>query len=76
VSPIEHSSNNIVMKAPEDMPDCIDLLATRLEVDGYHVIQSYWQPSEHELKLLAAGKPVMLSIFGRSMSPVWITVPE
>jgi len=74
MNPIEHISNNHVFKAPEGMKECDDLSVTVGNWSGYPCIVSHWKPSPEELKLLNEGKPVQLTIVGRSMPPVSLMV--
>lgn len=75
--PIQHRSANDVLGAPSGMAieDCTALAITRAKFpDGLEVVISHWQPSAEQLALLAQGKPVQLTIWGRTHPPVALGV--
>lgn len=68
---------NSVIGAPPGTPieECSALPIRRAQYeDGTPVIQSFWKPTEEELKNLIAGKPIMLSVWGTRMPPVSLEV--
>ncbi len=75
---IQHPTNNRVLGAPKgwdqgELP-CSALAVTDTIWDGVPAVVSFWQPDATELAALNAGKPVALSIVGRTMPPaaVWV----
>lgn len=77
MKPIQHTSNNDVLGAPKGVPreECSALPITRVQyTNGVPAIVSYWQPTPEQLQLLAAGKPLWLSVWGSTMPPVSIGV--
>lgn len=77
MNPIHHPSNNSVLAPPPGMTpeQCAPLPITRvLYSDQTPAVVSFWQPSAEQLALLNAGKPVWLSILGRTHPPPAIGV--
>lgn len=75
---IQHPSNNDVLGAPPGVERslCGALPITRVKYgpSGLDACWSYWMPDDAERALLAAGKPVRISIWGRTHPPVAIGV--
>lgn len=70
----QHSTNNMLLGAPKDMPNC-DTVPATMVIDGDVVIvQTFWRPTEDELKRLNDGQSVCLHVWGNSHPPVAITV--
>lgn len=62
---------NCIMKAPESMPDCMDLKTWRgNQQDGTPVVISKFQPSKEDLEELNRGGSIYLYVIGVSMPPV------
>lgn len=76
--PIQHPSNNDVLGPPNGATSasCGALPITRVlfEPSALPAVVSYWLPSAEQLKLLNDGKPVWLSIWGRTHPPVSVGV--
>lgn len=74
----QHPSNNLVLGAPNGWDqkegECSALAVTKTEWMGKPSMISFWLPSKEELRLLNAGKPVMLWICSEAHPPVAITV--
>lgn len=73
----QHTSNNDVLLPPPGVPitDVCSLPITRIQwSDGEHGVVSFWTPTPEELKLLAQGKPVRLSIIGKTHPPIMLGV--
>jgi hypothetical protein len=69
MTPILFPEANIVMKAPTNMPNCVDVHAFR---DGMQVITA-WRPSPEELVKINMGEPVFLRLIGPTMQPAEVT---
>ena len=78
MEPIHHPSANDVLGAPPGVQrdDCRALYITRVKYEpgGMPAVVSYWQPTPEQLALLAAGKPVWLSVWGHTHPPLAIGV--
>lgn len=77
MNPVQHPSNNDVLAAPPGVPidECRPLYITRVRfTNGTPAVWSYWQPSQAERALIAAGAPVRLSILGNTHPPLHISV--
>lgn len=74
--PTQHPSNNDVLRAPSGatVDECRPLPITRLFYGATPAVVSYWQPTAEQLALLAAGKPVWLSVLGHTHPPLAIGV--
>jgi hypothetical protein len=75
--PIQHPSNNDVLRAPPGVPieECTPLPITRVIYQGgTNGVWSYWQPSAEELALLKAGKHLRVEIIGGTQPPLSIGV--
>lgn len=71
----QHASNNMILKAPEDMPDCETVPATLVfDSDTETRVLTFWRPTEEELAALNKGHSVCLHVFGRAHPPVSLTV--
>lgn len=65
-------SAKIIYKAPQDMPNCLDLQClTTTETST-----SFWKPTEEELAALANGSSIELTIWGGHHPPVSLTVTD
>jgi hypothetical protein len=53
---------------------CGDLPAARFVVDGMELIETAWQPSPEELKLLQDGHPLYLTIWAKAHPPVSLSL--
>lgn len=75
---VPHPSNNHVFKAPEgwdqEAVPCGDLPVTVSQLEGQITITSFWKPDAVELEALAAGRPVILMIFGNQQPVVSVGV--
>lgn len=68
---------NSVLGAPPgaSIDECGALPVRRAQYEnGIPVVQSFWRPTEDELKLLNAGRPVVLSIWGETHAPICMEV--
>lgn len=76
--PVQHPSNNDVLRAPPgaSVEQCRPLPITRVryEPSGWPAVVSFWQPSAAQLQLLAQGKPIRLSVIGHTHPPMAIGV--
>lgn len=76
--PCQHPSNNDVLGPPPGTTanQCQALPITRVvyEPSGLQAVVSYWQPTPEQLRLLAEGKPVWLSVWGRTHPPLAVGV--
>lgn len=73
----QHPSNNDVLRPPAGMDNgqCRPLAITRVQYScGTPGVISFWQPSPEQLARLNAGKPVALSVLGRTHPPVSLHV--
>lgn len=71
---VYHSSTNMLLKAPEGMPNCVDIPATMLAETPPPVIATFWRPTPEELALLTSNGLIGLWVFGTAHPPVAITV--
>jgi hypothetical protein len=75
---LQHPSNNQVLLPPKGATaeDCKPLPVTvTQDQEGRTVTVSFWKPDAAEMKLLQAGKPVMLFVWATSnLAPVWVGV--
>jgi hypothetical protein len=53
---------------------CIDLHVRERSEGMQYVLESAWVPTPAELAALNSGKPLILTIFGRQMPPVMLSV--
>lgn len=76
--PTQHPSNNDVLRAPPGVPieECQPLAITRVrfEQGGEFAVWSYWRPSAAELKAIADGALIRLSIAGLTHPPLHVGV--
>jgi hypothetical protein len=70
----QHSTNNLILRAPLGMADCGDLPATLMNEEGGTIMASFWRPSPEELKTLNEGGSIVLYVYGVSHPPVSIGV--
>jgi hypothetical protein len=73
---VSHSSNNMLLGAPKDMPNCETVPATMMTdaPEGQVIITTFWQPTPEELELINEGKKITLYVWGISHPPVAIGV--
>ena len=77
---IQHKSNDFVLAAPPELPDCRPIPATRQlmkssEKDpGIPCVVTFWKPNEEEMRMLLSGGNVMLYVFGTNHPPVAVEV--
>ena len=70
----QHSTTNMILKAPHGMVNCETVPATMC-LDGDEVrICTYWRPTPEELDRLNCGDTICLHVFGRAHPPVALTV--
>ena len=77
MKPVIHPSTNDVLAAPPgaSVDEFQHLPITRVRFsNGAPAVWSYWQPSEQERALIAAGAPVRLSIIGMTHPPLHLGV--
>ncbi len=83
MNPIQHPSNNDVLRQPEGATRevCRPLPITRVAYEHQWIsgkmipgVISFWQPTAEQLALLNAGKPVFLSFMGATHPPVAVGV--
>lgn len=77
MKPIQHSSNNDVLAAPRgaSTDECRALAITRVKYgDDIPGIWSFWQPTDVERQLIAAGASIRLSVIGLTHPPVHVGV--
>ena len=75
--PIQHLSNNDVLQPPAgaSVDECRALPITRVVYgSGVPGVVSYWQPSPEQLRLLAAGAAVWISVLGMTHPPLALGV--
>lgn len=75
--PIQHPSNNDVLRAPPgaSVEQCRPLPITRVMFDsGIPAVWSYWQPSDAERKAIATGASIRFSVYGLQHPPMHIGV--
>lgn len=68
--------SNFTFKAPPDMENCQDL-RVRIAKDAQDnmTITSAWYPSPDEVRALAAGQPVWVTVWGNGLPPMALGVP-
>lgn len=75
MGPVPFPEQNKIFRAPEGMPNCVDLPVWQGEAqDGSPVILSCWQPTREDIVRIAAGAPIWLGVYSRSLPPVCVTV--
>jgi hypothetical protein len=67
--------SNFIYRAPQGMPDCLDLHVHVTDTDGMRIITSAWIPTPEEVKRIAAGQPVYLHVYGHGHPVVSMSVP-
>lgn len=70
MKPVKLENPDIVLRGPEDMPECGNLTAVKVNENGYPGFVSLWKPSQAELAALMKGGAVSIHIVGRSHPPV------
>ena len=77
MKPVELENPDIVLRGPEDMPECGELTAV-IERDehGRQYFVSLWTPTIEEIRALAKGGRVALSIAGAGHPPVALGVMD
>ena len=66
--------SNMVYKGLKDMPDCQDLHVRVSQENGQRVITSAWFPSPEEIRAMADGHAVHLTIYGSGHPVVSLSV--
>ena len=74
MTPVKLKNPDIVLRGPEDMPECGNLTAVKVNKDGYPGFVSLWKPSQAELAALMKGGAVSIHIVGMSHPPVALGV--
>jgi hypothetical protein len=77
MTPIQHRTSNAVLQAPPGAKreECRALYITRFVwAHGAPAVASYWQPSEEERRLIAAGAAVRISFDHPTHPPVFVGV--
>ena len=70
-----HSSNNMVIGAPKEQVEGVDiepLPLTRTKAHGVLQSVSFWQPTEEEISRILAGMPVSVSVIGPAFYPMHV----
>lgn len=75
MNPVDIPGSNKTFKAPRDWDEakrgpCGDLKV----IDTGETIQSAWQPEPQELAMLVRGAPVVLTVWGRGIPAVAVSV--
>lgn len=73
----QHHSSNAVLSAPAGMSveECRPAAITRIAYsDGTPAVATYWEPSDDERKLIAAGAMVRVEVMGQTMPPMLMTI--
>lgn len=71
----QHSSTNMLLARPPDMPNCNTVPATLILDDDNTVrICTFWRPTSEELEQLNHGHSICLHVYGKLHVPVAITV--
>ena len=76
MKPVELEDPDIVLRSPEDMPECGNLTAHIVYENERPGIVSLWKPSLAEFVALMKGGAVTLHIVGMSHPPVAIGVMD
>lgn len=74
MTPVKLENPDIVLRGPEDMPECGNLTAVKVNKNGYLGFVSLWKPSQAELAALMKGGAVSIHIVGMSHPPVALGV--
>jgi len=69
-------NSNFTYTAPEGMDNCQDLHVQVFDDGDVRIMSSAWIPTPEEVKLIAAGQPIHLHIYGNGHPVVSMTVPE
>lgn len=67
-----HCTNNMLLVAPKDMPNCDTVSATMMIEDEIVTIATFWKPTPQELELLNSNGYVVLYVYGKVHPPVAI----
>lgn len=69
-----HGSNNMLLGAPKDMPNCETVPATMFP-DGQDgpMIATFWKPSPEELEQINANGFIVLWVWGNAHPPVGLS---
>lgn len=77
MNPSRHSTNNMLLGAPKDMENCVDIAATMLVgEDTSTIISTFWTPTPEEIKAINSGAKIVLYVWGSQHPPVAIGVCE
>lgn len=77
MQPVLHHSTTHVLAPGQGAPaGCESLPVTRGNWYGTPSQLSYWQPTGDELRLLNAGRPVLIAVAGQKQPPLAITVDD
>lgn len=77
MEPINFKNANFTYTAPNDMPECKDLVVYKgKDMAGYPVIISKWQLSKEDLEYLNKTGTIYLQITGNGMPPVSLFVED
>jgi hypothetical protein len=76
MNPTTHSTNNMLLGAPKDMENCIDVAATMMVEDSSTIITTFWTPTPEEIKAINSGAKVALYVWGTFHPPVAIGICE
>lgn len=77
MKPIQHPTSNAVLQPPPGASavECRALFITRFRWShGSPAVASFWQPTEEERRLIAAGAPVRISFDFPTHPPVYVGV--
>lgn len=75
----KHTSNNMVIGAPKDEQEGVDILPlplTRSKFGGTMSSVSFWQPNEEEISRILAGMPISVSVLGPAIYPMYVGVAD
>lgn len=79
MTPAKHHTNNAVLAAPTgEQPgaNITPLPITQLREYGIVRSTSFWYPSPEEMRAIAEGHPVTVSVFGHHFPPMYVGVTE
>ena len=76
MNPTTHSTNNILLGAPKDMENCIDIAATMIVENSSTIIATFWTPTPEEITAINSGAKVALYVWGTAHPPVAIGICE
>lgn len=75
----KHHSNNVVLAAPTEPTGAIEvspLNVTRSREHGVMTTTSFWYPTPEEMRLIAEGHPITVSVLGEVFYPLYVGVQE